>query len=130
MRPFKLIALAALLLTSLSLFSSREPATVDDGLLATQDLDALYFTRLSSYEDGEKLALRDLEQGLKQYVVFGLVIDGRQIEKHLASYGLEAYFAGCVVSDWGDGYNDTVRRELGIRERISTLIALEPAVDL
>ena len=125
MRPFKLIALAALLLTSLSWFSSRERA-LDDGWFLTMNSNP----RLSSYEDGEQLALRDLAHGLKQYVVFGLLIDGRQVKKHLASYGLEAYFAGCVVEPWGAGYNDTVRRELGIRQRISTLIALEPAVDL
>lgn len=113
------VILSLTVLTGITLYGSRSP-----------DVEVVGLRSDGTYEDGEKAALGDLGQGIKQYVVYGLVIDGRQIEKHLASYGLEAYFAGCVVSDWGKGYNDTVRRELGIRERISTLIALEPAVDL
>lgn len=130
MRSTKLAAvLAVATLTGLVPSSSHETTSRITHTLIGMETDSIARGG-SSYEDGEKLALRDLEQGLKQYVVFGLLIDGRQIEKHLASYGLEAYFAGCVVSDWGDGYNDTVRRKLGIGERIQTLFALEPAVDL
>ena len=54
--------------------------------------------------DGDVAAMRDLERGKRQIVMYGLVIGRQSIREATQKYGYSVSFAGCVMSGPHYGY--------------------------
>ena len=69
-----------------------------------------------TYEDGQQRALADMADGKLLVFRFGLIspIYEKETESKYETMSVTPYYAGCILYDFGFGYNSVVEEKLGI----------------